>query len=211
MAKYPDRRSAAIPALHAAQERARLVLARGDRAGRRGDAADARLSDVGGDLLRHARDCTPAPHTTSTCARTSLARCWAPTSSSRRCGGRRGRPRRQRALVRVPGRVRHRADGLGQRRVRRARWRPGREQIVEDMRAGRAVLQHKQLRYRRCVDPAVAGGADEFGCPTIRAAPTPRGSAPRTSSPTGRAVELRRECPDLPPENDSSQTRRRPD
>ena len=33
--KYPDRRSAAIPALHAAQERARLVLARGDRAGRR--------------------------------------------------------------------------------------------------------------------------------------------------------------------------------
>ena len=28
MAKYPDRRSAAIPALHAAQEAARLVLAR---------------------------------------------------------------------------------------------------------------------------------------------------------------------------------------
>ena len=54
--KYPDRRSAAIPALHAAQRAARLVLAGGDRAGRVRDAADARLPGRGGDLLRHARD-----------------------------------------------------------------------------------------------------------------------------------------------------------
>ena len=31
-------------------------------------------------------------------------------------------------------------------------------QIVEDLRAGRSVLEHKQLRYRRCVDPQVAEG-----------------------------------------------------
>ncbi len=38
----------------------RLVLARGDRPGRRGDAGDPRLPDLGRDLLRHARDVSPA-------------------------------------------------------------------------------------------------------------------------------------------------------
>ena len=42
MASYPDRRSAALPALAAAQRAARLVLAGGDRAGRLRDARDAR-------------------------------------------------------------------------------------------------------------------------------------------------------------------------
>ena len=37
---------------------ARLVLARGDRPGRDRDAADPGLPDLGGDLLRHARDRT---------------------------------------------------------------------------------------------------------------------------------------------------------
>jgi NADH-quinone oxidoreductase subunit E len=37
--------------------------------------------------------------------------------------------------------------------------------IVEDLRAGGPVLQAKQLRYRRCADPGVARGADEFGPP----------------------------------------------
>ena len=44
MSRYPDFRSAAIPALHAAQRAARLVLADGDRAGRVRDAADARAT-----------------------------------------------------------------------------------------------------------------------------------------------------------------------
>ena len=35
MARYPDHRSAAIPALHAVQDALRLVLAAGHRAGRR--------------------------------------------------------------------------------------------------------------------------------------------------------------------------------
>jgi len=37
--------------------------------------------------------------------------------------------------------------------------------IVEDLRAGRAVLDHKQLRYRRCADPGVAEEAGEFSPP----------------------------------------------
>ncbi len=37
--------------------------------------------------------------------------------------------------------------------------------IVEDVRAGRAVLEHKQLRYRRCADPEVAEEAGEFSPP----------------------------------------------
>ena len=38
-------------------------------------------------------------------------------------------------------------------------------QIVEDLQAGRPVLEHKQLRYRRCADPKVAAGGAEFRPP----------------------------------------------
>lgn len=39
------------------------------------------------------------------------------------------------------------------------------DRIVEDLKAGRAVLDHKQLRYRRCADPGVAEEAGEFSPP----------------------------------------------
>jgi NADH-quinone oxidoreductase subunit E len=39
------------------------------------------------------------------------------------------------------------------------------DQLVEDLRAGRPVLPDKQLRYRPCVDPEVAEGAAEFTAP----------------------------------------------
>ena len=39
------------------------------------------------------------------------------------------------------------------------------ERIVADLEAGRSVLEHKQLRYRRCADPGVAEGAAEFPPP----------------------------------------------
>jgi NADH-quinone oxidoreductase subunit E len=39
------------------------------------------------------------------------------------------------------------------------------ERIVEDLRAGRSVLDHKQLRYRRCADPEVAEEESDFGPP----------------------------------------------
>jgi NADH:ubiquinone oxidoreductase subunit E len=42
-------------------------------------------------------------------------------------------------------------------------------QIVEDLAAGRPVLKDKQLRYLRCADPGVAAGADQFGPPPAEA------------------------------------------
>ncbi len=39
--------------------------------------------------------------------------------------------------------------------------------IVEDLAAGRPVLEHKQLRYRSCADPEVAAGARDFGPPGL--------------------------------------------
>ena len=45
------------------------------------------------------------------------------------------------------------------------------DRIFEDLRAGRPVLPDKQLRYRRAADPEVAEGAREFGPPS---AETPR-------------------------------------
>src|SRR5581483_6727656 len=38
--------------------------------------------------------------------------------------------------------------------------------IIEDLRAGRPVLEHKQLRFRKCADPDVAEGAGEFSPPS---------------------------------------------
>jgi NADH:ubiquinone oxidoreductase subunit E len=38
-------------------------------------------------------------------------------------------------------------------------------QIIEDLRAGRSVLEHKQLRYRRSADPEVAEEEGDFGPP----------------------------------------------
>lgn len=40
------------------------------------------------------------------------------------------------------------------------------QRIVEDLRRGGPVLEHKQLRYRRCADPEVAEEAREFSPPT---------------------------------------------
>jgi len=39
------------------------------------------------------------------------------------------------------------------------------QRILDDLRAGRPVLRDKQLRYRKCADPDVVEGAEEFGPP----------------------------------------------
>src|SRR6185437_15962371 len=39
------------------------------------------------------------------------------------------------------------------------------QRVIEDLRAGRSVLEHKQLRYRRCADPGVQEEAGDFGPP----------------------------------------------
>ena len=38
-------------------------------------------------------------------------------------------------------------------------------QIIEDLRGGGPVLEHKQLRYRRCADPGVEEGGADFSPP----------------------------------------------
>ena len=47
------------------------------------------------------------------------------------------------------------------------------KQIVEDLLAGRPVLEAKQLRFRKCADPGVAEGGEEFA---------PRPDAPRADT-----------------------------
>ena len=54
MARYPDRRSAALPALDAAQRVHGWCSPEAIQPGRRGDARHARLPLLGRDLLRHA-------------------------------------------------------------------------------------------------------------------------------------------------------------
>ncbi len=38
--------------------------------------------------------------------------------------------------------------------------------VIDDLLAGRTVLEHKQLRYRRCADPGVAEDGRDFGPPS---------------------------------------------
>ncbi len=65
------------------------------------------------------------------------------------------------------------------------------EQIVEDLEAGRPVLQEKQLRYRKSADPGVAVQADEF---------SPRGDTPKadTAGLTEETQDLDRPGPTAP-------------
>jgi NADH-quinone oxidoreductase subunit E len=68
-------------------------------------------------------------------------------------------------------------------------------QIVADIHSGGPVLQAKQLRYRRCADPGVAAGADEFGAPPEEVSRTdtvglgPEGDTADRSGPTA-AIEV---------------------
>ena len=61
------------------------------------------------------------------------------------------------------------------------------ERIVEDLRAGRTVLEHKQLRYRRCADPGVAEERRTSARRTVRRPrwPTLPASGPRATPSTG--------------------------
>jgi len=83
------------------------------------------------------------------------------------------------------------------------------EGIMEDLRAGRTVLEHKQLRYRRCADPDVAEEDTDFGPPdraTTEMADTaglgPEGDAMDRPGPTA-AIELAAEEAEEAQEDDS--------
>jgi NADH:ubiquinone oxidoreductase subunit E len=77
------------------------------------------------------------------------------------------------------------------------------EQIVADLAAGNPVLPDKQLRYRRCVDPSVASGADEFGAPEDERPAEAVGltAADQAADRPGPAAPLETP-PDKPPETD---------
>ncbi len=88
MAKYPDRHSAAIPALHAAQEMHGWCSPEAiDQVAAVMQVTPAYLTSRG-HVLRHVLDRSRSRATTCSCARTSPARCAAPTSSTRRCSPR---------------------------------------------------------------------------------------------------------------------------
>ena len=121
MAKYPDRRSAAIPALHAAQEVHGWCSPRGDR--RRSppvmQLTPAYLTSVA--TFYDMFSTVPKPRNdVYVCTNISCSLLGADEFFEAMLAAAEGDPRRQRPLVRVPRRVRHRADGVGQRRVRRA-------------------------------------------------------------------------------------------
>jgi NADH:ubiquinone oxidoreductase subunit E len=74
------------------------------------------------------------------------------------------------------------------------------EKIMEDLRAGRPVLEDKQLRYRRCADPGVAEGAEEWSPPPAqkaRADTAGLGEGDTVDRPGGTAaIEVPREQAD---------------
>ena len=146
------------------------------------DARDARLPGVGGELLRHARDRRRWGATACTCARTSPARCAAPTSCTRRSA----RPpaatptfnvRAFECLGACDIAPMASVDGVyvGPLDARR------RAALLEDIRAGRPVLPDKQLARRPVADPRA--NTREF--PSIR---------PREARRDGRAPPHRRCC-----------------
>jgi NADH:ubiquinone oxidoreductase subunit E len=82
--------------------------------------------------------------------------------------------------------------------------------IVEDLHAGRTVLDHKQLRYRRSADPGVAEEETDFGPPdreatamTDAAGLSPEGDTEDRPGPTA-AIEMTDEQLDEHPEPDKA-------
>jgi NADH-quinone oxidoreductase subunit E len=75
------------------------------------------------------------------------------------------------------------------------------EQIVEDLEAGRPVLESKQLRFRKNADPGVAEGASEW---------SPRADAPRadTAGLTEETADLDRPGPAAPIEKPAEEGER---
>ena len=56
-------------------------------------------------------------------------------------------------------------------------------QIIEDLLAGRPVLEAKQLRFRRCADPGVGEAGGEFGPPPAGAPRADSGGLPADGEP----------------------------
>ena len=166
MAKYPDRRSAAIPALHAAQE------------------VHGWCSPEAIEQVAAVMQVTPA-------YLSSVATFYDMFSTVPKPPQRRLRLHEHLVLAARRRRVLRGDDGSGRRRTRTSacarssasgratshRWRRStastwarssprtRTGSSRTCAPGAPVLEHKQLRYRRCADPEVAPGADDFSPP----------------------------------------------
>jgi len=77
--------------------------------------------------------------------------------------------------------------------------------VVEDLLAGRPVLPDRQLRYRRCADPEVAEEAGEFGPPQDlpRADAAGLGAAERATDRPGPTAAIEVTEDEARPEEDS--------
>ena len=148
-------------------------------------APDARLPDRGRDVLRHARDAARrAAHDVYVCTNISCSLRGADELLRRAAATRSATTRdfNVRAL-RVPRRVRHRADGVGRRRLRRPARRSTRSPtLVEQIRDGRGGrCPSKQLARRKSAST-----------PTREAAPrvsTTTSSSRTSTSPASNTLD----------------------
>ncbi len=168
MAKYPDRRSAVIPALHAAQQLHGWCSPEAiDQVATVMQVTPAYLSSVATfyDMLETLPEKT-GHHDVYVCTNISCSLRGADALLDAMVG----------AAALTDGEVHVRGfECLGACDIAPMASVDGEyigpltpddaKQIVEDLRAGRPVLQAKQLRYRKCADPEVTESADEFGPP----------------------------------------------
>ena len=199
MAKYPDRRSAAIPALHAAQQVHGYCSPEAiDQVAAVMRVTPAYLTSVATfyDML----ETEPRPHHHDVYVCTNIS-----------CSLR-GADELFDAMVAVagdnPGVHVRSFECLGACDIAPMASVDGEyvgplttddaAQIVADLSAGRTVLEHKQLRYRACADPNVSAGAQDFSppdridTPSTDAAGLPRrgeGDRPGPTAPIEKPAE----------------------
>jgi NADH-quinone oxidoreductase subunit E len=196
MAKYPDRRSAAIPALHAAQEVHGWCSPEAiDQVAAVMQLTPAYLTSVATfyDML----ETTPKPRddvyvcTNISCSLRGADEFYEAMVSAAEDAEVNVRSFECLGACDIAPMASINGEYVGPLKAEDA------GQIIEDLRAGRPVLEAKQLRYRKCADPGVAKGGDEFAPPAdLPRADTaglgPEGDAvdrPGPSSPIELAAE----------------------
>jgi NADH:ubiquinone oxidoreductase subunit E len=170
MAKYPDRRSAAIPALHAVQELYGWCSPEGiEQAAAVMQLTPAYLASVATFYDMFSTVPKP-PHDVFVCTNISCSLRGADEffEAMKAAAGDNVDVRSFECLGACDIAPMASVDGeyVGPLRTEDA------EQIVADLQAGRPVLEHKQLRYRRCADPGVEQGAEDFGPPDMTSTDT---------------------------------------
>jgi NADH:ubiquinone oxidoreductase subunit E len=194
MAKYPDRRSAVIPALHAAQQLHGWCSPEAiDQVAAVMQVTPAYLSSVATfyDMLETYPEKT-GHHDVYVCTNISCSLRGADEVLDAMVG----------AAAMTDGEVHVRSfECLGACDIAPMASVDGEyvgpltpddaKQIVDDLRAGRPVLEAKQLRFRKCADPGVAEGSEEF-------APRPDAATADTAGMTPESEAIDRPGPTAP-------------